>query len=180
MSDCARQTGLWKQYLLICVSVGRTCSLIKYKLWPHDLIDNIYKSITYQRDKVAGYHLFLMRSVCYVVDVILYDKYSSLVKDGGRFPIDRDDARLCSRLLYTHITSYKLLTFVTTDKIATTLRISCQAPMLRALAATGLRNCVVNFHASTLTSRMLLKRARSGASGNEATNNVMKPNWITV
>ncbi len=71
-------------------------------------------------------------------------------------------------------------TFVTTDKMATTLRISSHAPMLRAFAATGLLNCVVNFQASTRTSRMLLKRARSGASGKEATNIVMKPNWITV
>lgn len=63
--------------------------------------------------------------------------------------------------------------------MATALRISCQAPMLRALDATGRLNWVVNFQASTLISRMLLNRARSGAKGKEATNRVMKPNWIT-
>lgn len=64
--------------------------------------------------------------------------------------------------------------------MATTLRISCHAPMLWALAATGRRNWVVNFQASTLTSRMLLQRASRGARGKEATNRVMKPNWITA
>ncbi|KAG7262220.1 hypothetical protein CRUP_023890 [Coryphaenoides rupestris] len=54
--------------------------------------------------------------------------------------------------------------------MATTLRISCQAPMLRALEDTGLRNWVVNFQASTRISRMLLQRASSGARGKEATN----------
>ena len=64
--------------------------------------------------------------------------------------------------------------------MATTLRISCHAPMLWALAATGRRNWVVNFQESTLTSRMLLQRASRGARGKEATNRVMKPNWITA
>lgn len=63
--------------------------------------------------------------------------------------------------------------------MATALRISCHAPMFRAFDATGRLNWVVNFQASTLISRMLLHRARSGAKGNEATNSVMKPNWIT-
>lgn len=75
----------------------------------------------------------------------------------------------------THIT----LTLVTTDKIATALRISCHAPMFRALDATGRLNWVVNFQASTLISRILLNRARRGAKGKEATNKVMKPNWTT-
>lgn len=51
--------------------------------------------------------------------------------------------------------------------------------MLWALAATGRLNWVVNFQASTLISMMLLNRASRGARGKEATNNVMKPNWIT-
>lgn len=60
--------------------------------------------------------------------------------------------------------------------MATELRISCHAPMFRALAATGRLNWVVNFQASTRISMMLLNRARRGASGQEATNKVMKPN----
>jgi len=63
--------------------------------------------------------------------------------------------------------------------MATALSISCQAPMFLALDATGRLNWVVNFQASTLISRMLLHRARRGAKGKEATNRVMKPNWIT-
>lgn len=63
--------------------------------------------------------------------------------------------------------------------MATALRISCHAPMFLALDATGRLNWVVNFQASTLISRMLLNRARSGAKGKEATNRVMKPNWTT-
>lgn len=63
--------------------------------------------------------------------------------------------------------------------MATALRISCHAPMFRALDATGRLNCVVNFQASTRISRMLLHRARRGAKGKEATNKVMKPNWTT-
>lgn len=74
---------------------------------------------------------------------------------------------------------YRKLTLVTTDKMATALRISCHAPMFRALDATGRLNWVVNFQASTLISRMLLNKARRGAKGKEATNRVMKPNWIT-
>lgn len=71
------------------------------------------------------------------------------------------------------------LTFVTTERTAIPLRISCQAPMLWALDATGRLNWVVSFQASTLTSMMLLISANSGAKGKEATNSVMKPNWIT-
>lgn len=71
------------------------------------------------------------------------------------------------------------LTLVTTDKIATAFKISCHAPMFRALEATGRLNWVVNFQASTLISRMLLNRAKRGARGKEATKRVMKPNWIT-
>lgn len=51
--------------------------------------------------------------------------------------------------------------------------------MLWAFAATGRLNCVVSFQASTLTSMMLLISASRGARGKEATNRVMKPNWIT-
>lgn len=71
------------------------------------------------------------------------------------------------------------LTFVTTESTAIPPRISSQAPMLWALAATGRLNCVVSFQASTLTSMMLLISASRGAKGKEATNSVMKPNWIT-
>lgn len=73
----------------------------------------------------------------------------------------------------------KKLTLVTTDKMATEFRISCHAPMFRALDATGRLNWVVNFQASTLISKMLLNRAKRGAKGKEATKRVMKPNWIT-
>ncbi len=71
------------------------------------------------------------------------------------------------------------LTFVTTESTAIPLRISCQAPMLWAFAATGRLNWVVSFQESTLTSMMLLISANRGARGKEATNSVMKPNWIT-
>lgn len=71
------------------------------------------------------------------------------------------------------------LTLVTTDKTATALRISSQAPMFRALDATGRLNWVVNFQASTLISRMLLNRASRGARGKEATKRVMNPNCTT-
>lgn len=51
--------------------------------------------------------------------------------------------------------------------------------MSLALAATGLRSSVTNFLASSRISMMLLSRAKSGASGKDATNNVTKPNWMT-
>ena len=51
--------------------------------------------------------------------------------------------------------------------------------MSLALAATGLRNSVTNFLASSRISMMLLSRAKSGARGKDATNNVTKPNWMT-
>lgn len=38
----------------------------------------------------------------------------------------------------------------------------------------------MNLLASSLISMMLLMRARTGASGKAATNNVTNPNWITV
>lgn len=57
---------------------------------------------------------------------------------------------------------------------------SCQTPMLWALAATGLLYWVVSFQASTRISIILFKRARRGAKGKEATNNVTNPNWITA
>lgn len=86
----------------------------------------------------------------------------------------------CHWWTYSHTTTTTAtLTLVTTDKMATALRISCHAPMFRALDATGRLNWVVNFQASTLISRMLLNKARRGARGKEATNKVMKPNWTT-
>lgn len=51
--------------------------------------------------------------------------------------------------------------------------------MSLALAATGLRNSVTNFLASSRISMMLLSRAKRGARGKDATNNVTKPNWMT-
>lgn len=51
--------------------------------------------------------------------------------------------------------------------------------MSLALAATGLRSSATNFLASSRISIMLLSRAKRGASGNDATNNVTKPNWMT-
>ncbi len=85
--------------------------------------------------------------------------------------------QLISKWFLTH---YYRLTLVTTEKTAIMLRISSHAPMLCAFAATGLRNWVVNFQASTRTSKILFIRASRGASGKEATNRVMKPNWITA
>lgn len=52
-------------------------------------------------------------------------------------------------------------------------------PMSLALAATGLRNSATNFLASSRISIMLLSKAKSGARGKDATNNVTKPNWMT-
>ncbi len=85
--------------------------------------------------------------------------------------------QLISKWFLTH---YYRLTLVTTEKTAIMLRISSHAPMLCAFAATGRRNWVVNFQASTRTSKILFIRASRGASGKEATNRVMKPNWITA
>lgn len=53
-------------------------------------------------------------------------------------------------------------------------------PMSFARAATGLRSSATNFLASRRISMMLLSRAKSGANGNDATNSVTKPNWITA
>lgn len=53
-------------------------------------------------------------------------------------------------------------------------------PMSFARAATGLRISATNFFASRRISIMLLSRAKSGANGNDATNSVTKPNWITA
>lgn len=53
-------------------------------------------------------------------------------------------------------------------------------PMSFARAATGLRSSATNFLASRRISMMLLSRAKSGANGNDATNRVTKPNWITA
>lgn len=86
--------------------------------------------------------------------------------------------------MYTHNGQLKVSkaarTLVTTERAAIPFRISSQAPMQWALAATGRLNWVVSFQASTRTSMMLLMSASSGASGKEATNSVMKPNWITA
>lgn len=49
-----------------------------------------------------------------------------------------------------------------------------------ARTATGLRSSPTNFLASRRISIMLLSTAKSGANGNDATNNVTKPNWITA
>lgn len=81
-----------------------------------------------------------------------------------------------ARTLTNKLIPFFLHTLVTTDKIATAFRISCHAPMFRALEATGLLNWVVNFQASTLISRMLFSNASRGARGKEATKRVMKPN----
>lgn len=51
--------------------------------------------------------------------------------------------------------------------------------MFLALAATGLRNSLTNFLASKRISMILLRRAKSGARGKEATKRVTIPNWIT-
>lgn len=81
--------------------------------------------------------------------------------------------------IWVHHRCYHAPTLVTTERMAIPLRISCQAPMLWAFAATGRLNWVVSFQASTRTSIMLLNSANRGANGKEATNRVMKPNWIT-
>lgn len=57
--------------------------------------------------------------------------------------------------------------------------VTLNLPMSLARTATGLRSSVTNFLASSRISMMLLSRAKSGASGNEATNRETKPNWMT-
>jgi len=49
-------------------------------------------------------------------------------------------------------------------------------PMSLARTATGLRSSVTNFLASSLISMTLFRRAKRGASGNEATNRETNPN----
>lgn len=73
-----------------------------------------------------------------------------------------------------------ILTLVTTARMAMPCRMGCQAPMSCAFCGTMRLNWVVSFHASSRISSMLLIRARRGASGNDATNRVTKPNCITV
>lgn len=73
-----------------------------------------------------------------------------------------------------------ILTLVTTARMAIPCRMGCQAPMSCAFCGTMRLNWVVSFHASSRISSMLLRRARRGASGNDATNRVTKPNCITV
>lgn len=50
------------------------------------------------------------------------------------------------------------------------------SPISLALTASGLRSSVTNFLASRRISMTLFKRAKSGASGNEATKSDTKPN----
>lgn len=59
---------------------------------------------------------------------------------------------------------------------------TCQIslPMSLARMATGLRSSVTNFLASSLISMTLFSRAKTGASGNEATKRETKPNWMTA
>lgn len=52
-------------------------------------------------------------------------------------------------------------------------------PISFALTVSGLLSSVTNFFASSRTSMMLFRRAKSGARGKEATKSVTKPNWIT-
>lgn len=54
------------------------------------------------------------------------------------------------------------------------------SPMSLALAATGRLSSVTNFLASSRISMMLFSKAKSGASGKEATNSVTNPNWMTA
>lgn len=74
----------------------------------------------------------------------------------------------------------RLLTLVTTARMAIPCMMGCHAPISWAFSGTMRLNWVVSFHASTLISRILFTRASRGASGKEATNKVTNPNWITV
>lgn len=74
----------------------------------------------------------------------------------------------------------RLLTLVTTARMAIPCMMGCHAPISWAFSGTMRLNWVVSFHASTLISKILFTRASRGASGKEATNKVTNPNWITV
>jgi hypothetical protein len=52
-------------------------------------------------------------------------------------------------------------------------------PMSFARRATGLRYCVKSRYASMRMSIKLLISANAGATGNDVTNKVQNPNWIT-
>lgn len=54
------------------------------------------------------------------------------------------------------------------------------SPMSLALAATGRLSSLTNFLASSRISMMLFSKAKSGASGKDATNSVTNPNWMTA
>lgn len=86
----------------------------------------------------------------------------------------------CSEGILSFAAVGTVLTLVTTARMAMPCRMGCQAPMSCAFCGTMRRNWVVSFHASKRISSMLLIRARRGASGNDATNKVTKPNCITV
>ena len=58
--------------------------------------------------------------------------------------------------------------------------IGIQMPMPSALAACGRRQMETNLKASRRISMMLLRSAKSGASGKAATNSVTKPNCVTA
>lgn len=86
----------------------------------------------------------------------------------------------CSEGILALVTAGTVLTLVTTARMAMPCMMGCHAPMSCAFCGTMRLNWVVSFHASSRISSMLLKRARRGARGNDATNRVTKPNCMTV
>lgn len=86
----------------------------------------------------------------------------------------------CSEGVLPLVTAGPVLTLVTTARMAMPCMMGCHAPMSCAFCGTMRLNWVVSFHASSRISNMLLKRARRGAKGNDATNRVTKPNCMTA
>lgn len=129
----------------------------------------------------VAFHVHLMLRV---VGVHVHESRDHVRGEGHNKCLCNHKVNLWVKQPYKHITSRRwewccTLTFVTTERTAIPLRISSQAPILWALDATGRLNWVVSFQESTLISMMLLIRASRGARGKEATNSVIKPNWIT-
>ncbi len=82
--------------------------------------------------------------------------------------------RDCSKAEFSGI-----LTFVITPIFEIVFNIDSHIPILRDFLARGRFIDTKNLLASIRISRILLKNANKGPSGNATTNNVMKPNWMT-
>ena len=82
------------------------------------------------------------------------------------------------KLQQKFLTAFKrknLLTFVTTESLETESRILYQMPISLTRWPTGLLYIVKSFRASNLISKILLSKAKKGASGKAATKIVTKP-----